>query len=172
MQEPAHAQEGGAAEDGAATNPPEEEEAAGVEAPKGRVPRKHMIGPLGATIGRSTACGVHVKCHLISREHCRVAFVPAEGEEPGRFVLLDCGSRRGTLLNARFAPPCGCVFLIPGLGYGRVGAFGGGLDLVAGPALRPHGHSSGCWAKSVCAPRGRSQNATIKLHAEMRVNDT
>lgn len=102
--EPAHAQEGGAAEDGAATNPPEEEEAAGVEAPKGRVPRKHMIGPLGATIGRSTACGVHVKCHLISREHCRVAFVPAEGEEPGRFVLLDCGSRRGTLLNARQIP--------------------------------------------------------------------
>ena len=64
---------------------------------KGRPPRTHTVGPAGATIGRSTGCDIRVRCPLMSREHCRIVWEP----EAGRFALVDCGGRRGTLLNGK-----------------------------------------------------------------------
>ena len=55
-----------------------------------------VLGSEPVTVGRGPGCQVRLDDPTVSSEHCRVSSHPEKG-----FLIEDCGSTNGTLLNGR-----------------------------------------------------------------------
>ena len=55
-----------------------------------------VLGEEAVTLGRGKECQLHLEDPAVSTLHCRVSTDPDKG-----YVIEDCGSTNGTLLNGR-----------------------------------------------------------------------